>query len=79
MQFALGELIEMLKTPSGRKEPNKLILGWISKLTCGKYGFKCDEMLEVKPLPKSAHAVKDPIEEAAEMMGDLGKVIVVTV
>jgi hypothetical protein len=79
MQFALGELIEMLKTPSGRKEPDKLILGWISKLTCGKYGFKCDEMLEVKPLPKSTHAVRDPIEEAAEMIGDRKKVIVVNV
>src|SRR3990167_7087526 len=38
MQFALGELIEMLNTQSGKKEPDKLILGWLSKLTSGKYG-----------------------------------------
>lgn len=78
MQFAVGELIEMLKTPSGKKEPDKLILGWLSKLTSGQYGVKCEEMLEVKPIPTEAHQHKNPIEEAAEMMGGPEKVIVVT-
>lgn len=78
MQFALGELSEMLKTQSGKKEPDKLILGWLSKLTSGKYGVKCEEMLEVKPIPKEAHTIKNPIEEAVEMMGgDRNKVIAV--
>jgi len=78
MQFALGELIEMLNTQSGKKELDKLILGWLSKLTSGKYGVKCEEMLEVKPIPKEAHAIKNPIEEAVEMMGgDRNKVIAV--
>lgn len=69
MQFALGELIEMLNTQSGKNEPDKLILGWLSKLTSGKYGVKCEETLEVRAIPTNAHEVKDPIAEAAEMMG----------
>jgi hypothetical protein len=77
MQFALGELLEMLKTPSGRKEADKLVLGWISKLVSGKYGIKCKEMLEVKRVPQGAHQQKDPVEEAVEMTGDPKKVIVI--
>ncbi len=30
MQFAMGELILFLETPSGKAEPDKLILGWLS-------------------------------------------------
>lgn len=77
MDFAVAELVEMLKTPSGKAESNKLILGWLSKLTSGKYGVRCEEKYNVKPLPKNAHEVKDPIAEAVEMMGDPNKVIVV--
>lgn len=79
MRFAVGELIEMLETPSGKKELDKLILGWLSKLTSGKYGVKCEEKLEVKPIPWGAHLSKDPIEEAADMIGDSERVIAVVV
>lgn len=79
MQFALGELIKMLNTPSGKKEPNELVLGWLSKLTSGEYGVKCEEMLEVKPLSNNAHLVRDPIKEAIEMMDHPEKVIVILI
>jgi hypothetical protein len=69
MDFARAELREMLKTPSGKKDPEKLVLGWLSKLTSGKYGFKCPEALTVKRIPKTAHQVKHPFQEAAEMRG----------
>ncbi len=77
MQFAVAELCEMLKTPSGRKEPNKLMLGWFSKLTSGQYGIKVSENLEVSPLPHRAHKVRDAAEEIEEMVGP-GKLIQVT-
>ena len=72
MQFALGELIEMLETPSGKKEPDKLITGWLSKITSGKYGIQlplCGEQndtLEVAKLPPDAHEQIDPLSELAE-------------
>lgn len=77
IKLAVGELIKMFKTPSGEKERKKLLLGWFSKLISGKYGVKCEEMLKVKPLPKNAHVVRNPIKEAGELMGDPKKVIVV--
>ena len=77
MQFALGELIEMLNTEIDKKEPDKLILGWLSKLISGKYGVVCEEMLVVKPIPKGVHQFKNPIDEAHEMMGQ-GKIIVIS-
>ncbi|HPL92974.1 MAG TPA: hypothetical protein PLB38_01680 [bacterium] len=56
MQFATGELIEMLKTPSGKSEPDMLILGWLSSVVHGSYGLKidCDEnlLVEVESLPQ---------------------------
>lgn len=76
MDFAVAELGEMLKTPSGKKEPDKLIAGWFSKLISGKYGVEVKERLTVRPIPKSAHQIKNPIAEAVEMMGEHGKVIV---
>lgn len=78
MQFAVGELIEMLETRSGEKERHKLLLGWFSKLTSGQYGVKCEEMLEVMPIPKGEHQFKDPITEAEEMAGS-EKVIAVQI
>ena len=62
LQFALGELIEMLETSSGKEEPDKLILGWLSKLTSGKYGVRFPEMLTVKTIPNTAHKKRDPLE-----------------
>jgi hypothetical protein len=76
VQFAVGELIEMLKTPSGMKEPDKLILGWISKLTSGQYGVELEEMLEVKPLIVGVYEVKNPIEELVEMAPNAEIVVV---
>lgn len=67
MHFALGELVEMLETPSGEAEPDKLILGWLSKITSGQYGIKIAEMLPIEPLYPEDHEVRDPLEEAREM------------
>src|SRR3989344_9369823 len=69
MDFAIGELIEILKIPNGKKEPDKLILGWLSKLTSGGYEVTCEEMLKVKPIPKGIHVIRNPTVEAMEMMG----------
>ena len=72
MQFALGELIEMLETPSGKKEPDKLVTGWISKIISGGYGIDlplCGEykdMLKVEKLPPDTHKRIDPRSELAE-------------
>lgn len=70
-QLALGELVLMLDTESGKKQPEHLITGWLSK-QFAVYG----EQLEVAPIPPEAHQVRDPIEELAEMVGP-EKVIVV--
>lgn len=51
MQFAVGSLILMLETCSSNEERHKLILEWLSKLISGGYGVKCEETLEVQPLP----------------------------
>ena len=73
MDFAVAELGEMLKTPSGKAETNKLLLGWLSKITSGKYGLQglslCGEqhdMLEVAKVPTDAHEQIDPMSELAE-------------
>ncbi len=77
MQFALGELLLMLETPSGKEQPELLILGWLSKLVSGKYGGEFKETYNVKRIPRKAHKHKDPVDELAKMMGDPKKVIVV--
>ena len=71
MDFAVAELGEMLKSKSGKTEAEKLVAGWLAKQVA-KYG----EEFEVKPIPKGAHEFKNPIAEAAEMMGGSDKVIV---
>ncbi len=78
MQFAVGELIEMLNTPSGKTHPDKLVIGWLSSLVSGKYGVKCEEMLKVKPVPWGAYQIKNPVTEMVDMVG-AEKVIVVAV
>ena len=50
----------------------KVVADWLAKQVA-KYG----EMFAVKPIPTDAHGVKNPIAEAAEMMGGPEKVIVV--
>ena len=72
MQFALGELVEMLKTPSGKKDPEKLVTEWMSKVISGKYGINlplCGEyknMLDVERLQPDVHERIDPKSELAE-------------
>jgi hypothetical protein len=46
---------------------------WLAEQVC-KYG----ESFAVQPIPSGAHEHKDPITEAAEMMGGPDKVIAVT-
>jgi hypothetical protein len=72
MDFAVAELGEMLKTKSGKAETEKLVAGWLAKQVA-KYG----EMFTVKPIPSEKHAVKNPIQEALEMIGPRTKVIAV--
>lgn len=72
MDFAVAELGKMLKTKSGKADAEKLVAGWLAKQVA-KYG----EEFEVKPIPKGAHAVKNPIAEAAEMMGRPKKKVIV--
>ena len=74
MDFAVAALGEMLKSKSGKAEPEKLVAGWLAKQVV-KYG----EEFEVKPLPRGAHQLKNPIVEAKEMMGGPEKVIVVQI
>lgn len=58
IDFAVGELILMLKTDAGRVESKKLILGWLAKLSA-KYG----EKFKVVPLPKGVYQEQDPAKE----------------
>jgi hypothetical protein len=67
IDFAIGELREMLKTPSGRDEPKKLVMGWLAKLSA-KYG----ETFEVSPLPEGVYQQKDPIKELQDDAPHLG-------
>lgn len=53
MDFAIAELKEMLKSKSGKAEPEKLIVGWLSKQVL-KYG----EMFTVSPIPAHAYETK---------------------
>ena len=50
LQFAVAELGLMLKTPSGEKDPKHLVIGWISSVTCGKYGVSLPEWFDVDAL-----------------------------
>jgi hypothetical protein len=61
--MAVGELILLLDTAPGKEEPEKLTLGWLSKLASGRYGVQCegvdsDMMLSVLPLGSSV--AEDP-------------------
>lgn len=69
--MAIGKLKLMLETETGKKEPEHLLLGWLSQLSA-KYG----EYHEVKPLEKYQHVYKDPVQEAVDMVG-ADKVVVV--
>ena len=72
MDSAIAELGKSLKTKSGKAEAEKIVADWLTKQVA-KYG----EMFAVKPIPKGAHEFKNPIAEAAEMMGGPEKVIVI--
>lgn len=72
MDSALAELDDALKSKTGKADVEKIVASWLAKQVA-KFG----EMFEVKPIPTDAHEVKNPIAEAAEMMGGPEKVIVV--
>ena len=74
MDSALAELGDALKTKTGKAEAEKIVADWLAKQVA-KYG----EMFAVNSIPTDAHEVKNPIAEAAEMMGGPEKVIVVNV
>jgi len=67
MDFAVTELELMLETESGKQEPMNLILGWLSKLTSGKYGVQITEELSVLRIYEWCHEKKNPIEELVQM------------
>ncbi len=72
MDSAIAELVEALEDKSREKEVRKkIVVDWLARQVA-KYG----EMFAVKPIPADAHEVKDPIVEAAEMMGDPKRVVV---
>ena len=65
VRFAVAELLELLKrTP--REDEKNLLIGWISKLACGKYGVIVHESYEVEALPPHTHEFIDPESELAE-------------
>lgn len=64
MDSAIAELDDALKSKSGKAEMEKVVADWLAKQVA-KYG----EMFAVKFIPTDAHKVKNPIAEAAEMMG----------
>lgn len=66
MQFAVAELKELLGTPSGHSEPSAVCVGWLSKLTSGRYGIEVPEQFEVEQLAPGEHYEIDPISELAE-------------
>ena len=72
MDSAIADLSDALKSKSGKAQVEKVVADWLAKQV-SKYG----EMFAVKPIPTEAHEVKNPIAEAAEMMGGPEKVIVV--
>ena len=72
MDSVIAELGDALKSKNGKAQVEKVVADWLAKQVA-KYG----EMFAVKPIPTDAHEVKNPIAEAAEMMGGPEKVIVV--
>ena len=74
MDSALAELGDALKAKTGKADANNIVADWLAKQVA-KYG----EILTVKSIPTDAHEVKNPIAEAAEMMGGPEKVTVVRI
>lgn len=74
MKPVLAELGDALKSKGRKAKTEKVVADWLAKQVV-KYG----EMFAVKPIPTNAHEVKNPIAEAAEMMGGPEKVIVVRI
>lgn len=74
MDSAIAELGDALKAKTDKAGAEKIVADWLAKQVA-KYG----EMFAVNSIPTDAHEVKNPIVEAAEMMGGPEKVIVVNV
>lgn len=64
--FAVGLLSIMLKSESGKKEPDALINGWLSKLVSDGH---CHETYAIGQIPRDDHQSKDPYDEMVEMRG----------
>ena len=73
MNFEVAEISEMLETPSGKNDPGALVDGWLAKQIV-IYG----EYLEVSPLPKELHTVKNTLTELEELI-DPHKIITLVV
>lgn len=64
MQFALGELILMLGSPTGKENKESLTPGWLSRRMI-EYG----EELEVESLPRDQTYLPDPKALAESLVG----------
>jgi hypothetical protein len=64
IDFAEAELGELLNTPSGKRDPESVVKGWLVKLVA-KYG----ETHPVEPIPADGHERRNPLTELAEMVG----------
>jgi hypothetical protein len=64
IDFAEAELGELLNTPSGKRDPENVVKGWLVKMVA-KYG----EMHPVEPIPTADHERRNPLTELAEMVG----------
>lgn len=62
--FAVGKLILMLDTEEGKKNPQNLILGWLSPLIT-EHG----DSFMVKPDESGAFYYENPVDEAADLFG----------
>jgi hypothetical protein len=64
MRHAIAELGVLANTKAGKADPDKLVMGWLGRMT-EKYG----ETLVVQALPGKDEPSPDPIDELAEMIG----------
>lgn len=64
VHFRVATLQEMLQTPSGKSDPEKLILGWLSQFT-----LAYPAELALFPLPLDDRAPQDAVAELEAMVG----------
>jgi hypothetical protein len=71
VNFQVAKLGEMLKSESGKANPEELVAGWLFQMTLD-YG----ETLSVEPLRPADYEYIDPVQELEDKVGK-GKVIVI--